>query len=259
MTSDIHRRYTTIALIGMALLLCGGCAGPNNPDPLEKLNRFFYGFNDGFDRFALKPAADVYKAVLPAPVRTGIGNGFNNLTYFDVVFNDLLQKKNHQAMHDFGRFAINSTLGVGGILDIATPWGLPSHDNDFGVTLGKWGCGPGPYIVVPVFGPDDLRDCIAPVTTTLCTALTWIDLPKAVTIPLSVTDAIQARARSDFLFQFRSQAAVDPYVFTREAYLQYRQGKIQEGKPTVLQQQNLYDEDMDSGPPATQPSTKPSP
>ena len=229
----------------------------NKEDPWEKSNRFFYKLNDNLDRLALKPAADAYEKIVPRPIRDGIGNGFDNLTYFNVVFNDFLQKKWKQGFGDFGRFSINSTIGVGGILDIATPWGLPAHENDFGVTLGKWGYGPGPYMVLPLLGPYDLRDVTGPIVETLATPLTWLNLPDDVGYPLGAVDTIQARLRSDYIFRFRNAAAVDPYVFTREAYLQYRQGKINAGTPAATQpSENLYDEDIDSGAPATQPATR---
>ena len=100
----------------------------------------------------------MYVKVIPKPIRSGIGNGFDNLIYFNVVFNDFLQAKWGQGLGDFGRMAANSTIGIGGIFDVATRWGLPSHDNDFGITLGKWGLGPGPYLVLPLLGPSSLRD-----------------------------------------------------------------------------------------------------
>jgi phospholipid-binding lipoprotein MlaA len=258
MTTENRRRPITIALLGMALILCGGCSSTNKEDPLEKINRVIYNVNDDLDKAVLTPASNTYKALVPWPIRVGISNGFNNLSYFNVVFNDCLQGEWHQGRNDFGRFAINTTLGVGGILDIATPWGLPQNTNDFGITLGKWGVKPGPYLVAPLFGPDDLRDATSPVVETLCTALTWIDLPRKVTIPLAVGNAIQTRSSYDYVVRFRNAAAVDPYVFTREAYLEYRQGLIDQGKKTAQQQQNLYDEDVDTTEPSTQPSAQPS-
>ncbi len=154
------RQFIAAALLAVgAVSLCGGCAGnPSNPDPWEKANRFIYNVNDGFDRAALKPAADAYVKVVPQPIRQGIGNGFDNLVYLNVIINDFLQAKWGQGLGDSGRMAANSIVGIGGIFDVATKWGLPAHQNDFGITLGKWGVKPGPYLVLPLFGPSSLRD-----------------------------------------------------------------------------------------------------
>jgi phospholipid-binding lipoprotein MlaA len=235
--------------------LCGGCAaGPNKADPWEKTNRGIYNFNEGLDRVVLKPVADGYVKVIPKPIRNGIGNGFDNLIYFNVVFCDLLEAKWGQGLGDFGRFAINSTVGIGGIFDPATPWGLPAHENDFGVVLGKWGCGPGPYLVLPLLGPSTLRDAPAYGVEYAATPTTYLCLPIGLTLPLGTLDVVDLRSRSDILVRFRSQTALDPYVFTREAYLQYREAKIREGKPAT--DQSVYDEDMDTTAGTTQPATK---
>jgi len=270
MKSDIHRgnqatldsnfipsRWGTAAFVfvAVAMSLCGGCAaGPDKADPWEKTNRFFYNFNEQLDRVALKPAADVYVKVVPTPIRNAIGNGFDNLVYFNVVFNDFLQGKCRQGFGDFGRFAINSTIGLGGILDVATPWKLPAHENDFGITLGKWGVGPGPYLVVPFYGPYSLRDVTGPVVKDLADPTTWLYLPWQISLPLEATDVVDDRSRYDTIVKFRNEAAIDPYVFTREAYLQYRASRVNEGKATV--EQNFYDEDVDTTPPTTQPASR---
>jgi phospholipid-binding lipoprotein MlaA len=232
------------ALFLFALAFCGGCASdPNNPDPWEKTNRFIYNLNDGIDRVALKPVADAYVKFIPQPIRGGIGNGFDNLLYFNVVFNDLLQAKWGQGLGDAGRMVANSTVGIGGILDVATGWGLPVHDNDFGITLGKWGCGPGPYLVLPILGPSTLRDSSRYVVEYFATPITYLWLPYKITIPLYAMQTVDLRSRLNDVARFRSEVAIDPYVFTRNAYLQYRDAKIHEGKPATTQ--SIYDEDTD--------------
>ena len=241
---------------GVAVSLCGGCAsGPYNPDPFEKTNRLIFKFNDELDRFALKPAADVYVKVIPKPIRTGIGNGFDNLIYFNVICNDFLQGKWGQGLGDVGRMAVNSTVGIGGILDVASHWGLPAHENDLGITLGKWGAGPGPYLVLPLLGPSSLRDAPGLAMEYAATPTTWLYLPIQISIPLYVVDIVDLRSRLGSVERFRNAAAIDPYVFTREAYLQYRDAKIHEGKPPT--EQNFYDEDSDTAPTATQPASRP--
>ena len=152
--------------------------------------------------------------------------------------------------------AANSTIGVAGILDVATRWGWVAHENDFGITLGKWGVGPGPYLVLPLFGPSTLRDGTGYVVEYYVTPTTYLDLPLKVTLPLEVTQAIDARARAEILARFRNDVALDPYVFTREAYLQYREARIREGKPAATSPgPSIYDTDEDTVPTTTVPAT----
>jgi phospholipid-binding lipoprotein MlaA len=131
---------------------------------------------------------------------------------------------------------------------------LPAHENDFGITLRKWGAGPGPYLVLPLFGPSTLTDSSGIGVKYLADPLTWLNPPLVVTIPLYTTGAVDLRSRYDTLVRFRDESAVDPYVFTREAYLQYREQKVQEGKPSTGP--SLYDEDDDSGRATTQPASQ---
>jgi phospholipid-binding lipoprotein MlaA len=246
---------SAVMLVGLAVNFCAGCAqGPNPADPWEQTNRGIYNFNEGLDRVALKPLANGYVKVIPKPIRTGIGNGFDNLDYFNVVFNDILQTKWSQGLGDLGRMAVNSTIGIGGIFDVATPWSLPAHQNDFGITLRKWGAGPGPYLVLPLFGPSTLTDAPGIGVKYLATPTTWLNLPLYITAPLYVTDTVDLRSRFDSVVRFRNESAIDPYVFTREAYLQYRVQQVNEGKPA--RGPSLYDEDEDTGPAATQPASQ---
>jgi phospholipid-binding lipoprotein MlaA len=244
-------------LILAAAGLLGGCTGSNPRDPFEQTNRFFYDFNDGLDKVALKPLSDVYIAVLPEQVRTGLGNAFDNLGYGNVILNDLLQGKWDQGGGDATRMAVNSIIGIGGLFDVASAWGLPARDNDFGITLGKWGVPAGPYVVLPLFGPNSARDVAAIPVAILTDPLTWVDPPLGARIPLGITKAADARSRADQALRFRAQAAIDPYVFTREAYLQYRESKIQEGKKAP--EKDIYEEEEEptTGPAAsaTQPAS----
>ena len=252
-------RWVGLILAILALQLLPGCAvGPNPADPWEKSNRFFHNFNDGLDRALLKPAADCYVKVVPKPVRQCIGNGFDNVGYFDVILNDYLQGKWEQGISDSVRMCINSTAGVGGLFDVAAYLELPSHDNDFGVTLGKWkvgGGGPGPYLVLPLFGPSSVRDAPGIAVGILDNPLTWIDIPWYVNIPLDSLQAVDARARAEKYFKFRKAAAINDYVFIRDAYLQYRRHLIVEGKASI--DQSIYDEDMEE--PSSQPATQSGP
>jgi phospholipid-binding lipoprotein MlaA len=233
------REISSLFLVCLAL---GGCAhNPPNGDPLEKCNRFFYDANEGLDRLLLKPAADLYVEVVPRPVRTGLGNVLANLFYGKVILNDLLQGKIAEGVDGFGRMAVNSTFGIGGIFDVATRGGLPAHYNDFGITLGKWSLPAGCYLFVPVMGPTTPRDAAGVVTAILTSPLFWASAPLAVTIPVDAVGAVAARSRAEGQIQFRNRAAIDPYVFTREAYLQYRAAQIRGPKPAA--ELRIYEEE----------------
>jgi phospholipid-binding lipoprotein MlaA len=247
---------------GCALIMLGGCAGGRgNIDPWEKTNHFFYNFDDGLDRVLLKPVADFYVKTVPKPIRTGLGNGFANLAYGNVILNDFLQARWNQGLRDTGRMAVNSTIGIAGIFDVASKWRLPSHENDFGITLGKWGAQPGPYLVLPLLGPSTVRDVFGLPVASATNPLTWINPPLYVTVPLAIVQAMDARSRVETVLRFRNAAAIDAYVFTRNAYLQYRDNLIHEGKRAV--DQSLYEEEPETAPytapSATQPVSRRSP
>ena len=241
------------ALFSGAILLAaqGGCS-VQGVDPWEKSNRFFYSFNDGLDRVALKPASDAYVAVTPKVVRDCFSNALDNLMYLDVILNDFLQGKVGQGLSDTGRMAANSTAGLGGLFDIATPLNMPAHENDLGITLGKWGVKPGPYIVLPLLGPSTARDLPAIPMGIVTNPMFWIDPPLAASASVGALTMVDGRSRADKEFKFRNAAALDPYVFTRDGYLQYREGLIRDGVPATGP--SIYDEDFT---PATQPTTQP--
>jgi len=240
---------------GWALITLSGCAsGRGNIDPWEKTNRAFYNFDDGLDRVLLKPLSDFYVKVVPEPVRTGLGNGFANLGYGNVILNDLLQAKWEQGLSDSGRMAANSTIGIAGIFDVASRWGLPSHQNDFGITLGKWGTGPGPYLVLPLLGPSTFRDAPDLLVASFTNPLRWVNPPLYVTVPLGTVQAANGRSRVETALRFRNAAAIDPYVFTRNGYLQYRDNLIHEGNKAV--DQSLYEEEPESAPSGAPAATR---
>lgn len=241
---------------GWALIMLSGCAGGRgNIDPWEKTNRSFYNFDDGLDRVLLKPVSDFYVKAVPQPIRTGLGNGFDNLGYGNVILNDLLQAKWKQGLSDAGRMAVNSTIGIAGIFDVASRWGLPSHQNDFGITLDKWGAAPGPYLVLPLLGPTTVRDAPGILLASVTNPVTWVNPPLYVTVPLGTVQAMDTRSRFETALRFRNAAAIDPYVFVRNAYLQYRDHLIHEGRRAV--DQSLYEEEPQSAtaPAATQPAS----
>ncbi len=152
-------RQAALAL-GVTVMLAG-CAGPNPRDPYESYNRAMFNFNDTVDTYALKPVATAYKNVTPSFVQTGVNNFFGNLSDAWSAVNNLLQGKGQDGMSDVARFALNSTLGIVGLFDIASEAGLPKHKEDFGQTLGVWGVESGPYLVLPLLGPSTVRDTVA--------------------------------------------------------------------------------------------------
>jgi phospholipid-binding lipoprotein MlaA len=211
--------------------MLGGCATQANKDPLEGLNRGIYKFNDTADKAVLKPIAGAYKAVLPSPVRTGVNNFFANLGTVVTIVNDLLQFKFSQAMDDTGRFAINTTFGIAGLVDWASMDGIEQHHEDFGQTLGKWGWNDSAYLVLPLLGPSTLRDTGGLIVDSFTSdPLGYVQDP-ATRNQLILTKFVDTRASylpgSDLL----DEAALDPYAFMRDAYLQRRNNQIYDGNP----------------------------
>jgi phospholipid-binding lipoprotein MlaA len=216
------------------VLAFGGCASipQDQRDPGDRFeagNRSVYDFNEGLDRVALKPVSKAYVDHIPQPVRTAASNFFDNLRYLDTVLNGFLQGKVAQGSADFVRFGINSTIGILGLFDVASKLGLPPHDEDFGQTLAVWGAGPGEYLVYPLLGPSGVRDTGGIVVSLLTNPIVYLASPVA--IPLGIISVVDLRARNEGFTRFRDTAALDPYIFTRESYLQYRQYEIYDGKP----------------------------
>ena len=242
-------RRLTFTLLLLSLLGLGGCAsvkGPTDPqDPLEGYNRAMYKFNDAVDRAVLKPVAKGYVKVTPAPVRTGVNNFFSNLDDVVVLVNDLLQFKVKQAASDLGRLTFNSTVGLFGLIDVATPMNFPKHNEDFGQTLGYWGVGPGPYLVLPFLGPSDIRDTGGLVADWQIDPIQQIDdtNTRYGTVALKVIDKRANLLRASSVLE---SATFDPYAFMRDAYLQHRRNEVYDGNPP----QPSFEEMMrESGPP----------
>ncbi|MHB1513116.1 MAG: MlaA family lipoprotein [Acidiferrobacter sp.] len=203
------------------LLLVAGCATTSGPDPLRPMNRRFYAFNSDTDRLLMSPVARMYKTVTPKPLRASLTNFFHNVAYPDVIVNDFLQGRIGQGAGDIGRFVVNSTLGLLGLFDVATPLGLKAHVEDAGLTLGRWGVGRGPYLVLPFVGPDTLRNTPSLLMGIFTNVLYYVG-NSAITVPLTVFDVINARANASSSLRYMRENAVDQYVFARDAYLQHR-------------------------------------
>jgi phospholipid-binding lipoprotein MlaA len=231
MTRHPDRCRAGLAAILVALTLLGGCASTGNPrDPFEPLNRGIYHFNDGVDTVLLKPAAEVYRGVLPQFVRTGVSNFYANINDVIVALNNLLQGKFLNAVSDVGRIVVNTTAGVLGVLDVATHIGLEKHDEDFGQTLGYWGIGPGPYVVIPLLGPSSVRDAIGRFVDFKTDPLTYVDPSRDRNILWGVR-FVNRRAELLETSKILETAALDPYEFLRDAYLQRRRNLIYDGSP----------------------------
>ena len=237
---------TGAAVLAAAILLCG-CATQGatqaepNTDPLEPINRPIYKFNEGFDRFLLRPLATGYKKITPSPVRTGVANFYDNFRYPVVIFNSFLQAKFVQGFSDVGRFVVNSTVGVLGFLDPATDAGLPDSRVDFGQTLARWGVPSGPYIVLPILGPSTIRDGTGTLVDFLWLNPVWnIDNHRVRAWTLAIW-FIQQRA-SLLLVSEQIDEAFDPYLFVKEGYLQNREYLIYDGNPP---QDEEYFEDFE--------------
>jgi phospholipid-binding lipoprotein MlaA len=218
-----------------ALLVAGslaGCATPGNPaDPLEKVNRAVFAFNDGADKLVLTPVAKGYRFVFPGFVRTGISNFFSNLEDVWISVNDVLQGKFQTGMEDATRVIFNSTFGIGGLFDFASDLGLPKRSEDFGQTLGVWGVGSGPYVVIPFFGPSTVRDGLAFIVDGKADLVYQLFDDVPLRNSLWATRAVSNRANLLDASSVLEQAALDRYAFVRDAWLQRRRNLVYDGYP----------------------------
>jgi phospholipid-binding lipoprotein MlaA len=241
----------SISLPGLvaAGALLSGCATPaaNPQDPLEKFNRAVFTFNDTVDRVALKPAATAYKEMTPSFVQTGVNNFFGNLTDAWSGVNNLAQAKGEDGLNDLTRFAFNSTFGILGVLDIATPAGLRKHNEDLGQTLGYWGVPSGPYLMLPILGPSTIRDTAAlPVDL-------WGD-PWSHKTPVNWRNvgigvrAIDQRASILDASNLLEDAALDRYEFIRDGYLQRRASKVYDDERSQKKQEKKLQKQQDEEP-----------
>ncbi len=223
-------RTAAISLLGLTLLGCATVppAERNPRDPWQRVNRGVFKFNEAFDRAIFKPVARTYLRA-PQVIRTGIGNFFNNLSYPGVILNAALQGQPKAFARDTGRFVVNSTIGIGGLLDPATSLGLTLEDRDFGQTFGKWGVPSGPFVELPLLGPSDVRDAIGLVPEEYVDPRHYIRNPYW-DYGLAGLDAVKTRA--DYLpLTDMAEQNFDPYAFERNAYLQERDFKVKGAAP----------------------------
>lgn len=223
-------------MVALCLMAAPGARAitPENKDPHEKLNRKVMKLNDAIDTVLLRPVAKTYIFCTPHFARTGVRNFFDNLTEPNTFINNLLQGKLKQSGKTVSRFAINTTIGVVGIFDVAKHWKLERHEQDIGVTFGVWGMGEGNYHVLPILGPSTTRDD------------TWqvIQVILGVTsFPVSMLDMASQRAQAEDDLQAMNKLAVDRYVFLREAYRQHRNFMIHGGQAMPAMSQLMLDDD----------------
>ena len=243
-----------IFLAFATFLLVAGCAGAPPDDPLEPYNRAMFSFNEKLDNAVAKPAAKAYVAVTPAPVRTWVSNFFGNLQDPWIAFNDLLQGKFADALNDLMRFVFNTTLGIGGLLDIASEAGLPKHDEDFGQTLGVWGVKEGPFMVLPFFGPRTLRDAAAlPLDASAESPWTLpyenpVVHDSGARYGLSGLKMVSERARLLGIERTLDEGTLDKYRFARDFYLQQRRFKVHDGNVPVEYDDFDFDDGADDTP-----------
>lgn len=233
------------------LILLSACAsvpgGPTEGDPFESYNRAMFSFNEGLDEYILKPVTEGYDKVMPDPVKTGVSNFFSNLGDIFVILNDLLQFKFIQAFQDTGRLLVNSTIGLYGLIDVATPMGMPKHNEDFGQTLAAWGIAKGPYVILPFFGSRTLRGTAGFVIESELDPVYKLEQEDSL-YGTVILRAIDDRYHLLKAGRIAEQAALDKYSFIRDAYLQHRKNLVYDGNPPEEEKDKppeMTDEDLD--------------
>lgn len=236
-------RLFALALLGLFVLAGTGCVSipgePDPNDPWEPFNRSMYDFNDGIDKGIVAPIADVYLK-LPPGGRGAIHNFFVNLGYTTTIINQFLQGKFERGMEDTMRFVFNTTFGLLGFIDFAGPVGFARHDEDFGQTFAVWGLPPGNFLTLPILGPQTVRSTVGWPLDFVSKPLRWIDTPGEFWFLVGL-NVVDTRARLAPAIRLRDETAFDPYIFTREAFLQQRLNLIHDGNPPV---QDLEDLDL---------------
>lgn len=222
-------RWSVLAVI-VLLQACATVGNPDPRDPMESLNRGVFKFNDALDRAVIKPVAIAYRDVLPHWMRTGVGNFFNNLEDLWSGVNNALQLRVQDTADSFGRVMINTTMGLGGLLDIASEMDMERHPANFGLTLGRWGVGPGPFVVIPFLGSSTLRDTAAMSVDIKGSLVRHVD-DGATRDTLTLLNLIDTRATYLKAGEVVEEAALDKYSFTRDAYLQRRRNQVYDGNP----------------------------
>jgi phospholipid-binding lipoprotein MlaA len=242
--ADATRRRLLGVLGLLAVCAALGCASPANRaagDPLEPINRPIFWFNEQFDRWLLEPVATGYDFLAPDRVQKCVSNFFRNLRFPILFANNLLQGDVDQAYMEIGRFGVNSTVGLAGLFDPATELGLRARSEDFGQTLGVWGFGPGPYLVIPLLGPSNARDASGMAVDSFgAPGRYFLDAP--IVLGARALQLVNLRARYLELIEENRVKAFDYYTFVRDAFLDLRAAQVRNGelKDTSEQEEDLY-------------------
>lgn len=247
---SVKIQHTLSGLLIGAMIALNGCATTgdiepqsqtvaNKADPYENFNRKMFGFNDKVDSYIAEPISNAYKWVTPQFMQTGVFNFFNNLKNVNVVINDVLQAKFSQSAEDTGRFAINSTVGLGGLFDVAKHVGLEQNEEDFDQTLAVWGVPQGSYLVLPILGPSTARGIPGAIFDTAANPASYVGMP------VQLVSMLNSRASAEGALKFIDEAALDPYVFTRESFLQWRNSLATDGKSEASTDVDDLDEASD--------------
>ncbi len=223
----INKSFAAVALL-VSVLISGLAAMPTfaDDDRFESLNRKMFYVNERLDRYALRPAAVTYTTVMPDPLEKGVENFFSNLDEVGNVVNDLFQGKFNQAAHDSGRFLLNTTLGLGGLFDVAKRAGLEKSDGeDFGQTLAVWGVGEGPYLMLPLIGPSTLRDAPSKFVDSITSPFSYVDDVRA----RNAARGVDLLAKRVGLLELDNVISGDKYLFVRDVYLQRNRYLVNDG------------------------------
>jgi phospholipid-binding lipoprotein MlaA len=226
-------RRGALATALLAVALVGGCASTGTGvarDPLEPMNRAVFTFNDQVDELLVRPAARAYQTVVPEVLRIAIGNVIGNLLEPWSVLNQLLQGKPLEAVSSAARFGLNTTLGLAGVVDIATPIGLERQQEDLGQTLGRWGLPAGPYLVLPLLGPSSLRDATGTIGSYRLDPV-WHSADGDLRGAFTLFFVLESRVRLLGAERVIEGAALDRYSFIRDSYLQRRRNLVFDGNP----------------------------
>ena len=239
-------RPSTALLLLPVMLALGACASTGQPgqeersvDPLEPYNRAVHRFNRAADEWFLAPAARGYVTITPEAVDTGVTNVFQNLEDVGNLVNNALQGKMDRAVSDLGRIGFNTTVGLLGIFDVATPLGFERHDEDFGQTLGWWGAPAGPYVVLPLLGPSTVRDTAGRGGDYFVSPYDYLTLTTTEAYALYGVRTVDFRASLLGADRLLDEASFDPYAFQRDAWLQRRRNQVYDGNPPVMNEDEM--------------------
>ncbi len=245
-------RILSAIFFSAAVSGCSTMPGERDPrDPWEPMNRTVFKFNETVDKAVLKPVAKAYRVVTPNFVRVGVTNFFSNIHDVSIFVNDIFQGKGQRAVAGFGRVVINSTFGLGGLIDVAGAAGNRKQNEDFGQTLGWYGVGPGPYWTLPLLGPSTVRDAGGRVVDSFFTPTTYVINQFDVSLGLSAIEAVNLRSNLlDTERVLEEAGAIDRYSFLRDAFLQRREILIYDGNPPKNKDDDeeiIFDDEIEAG------------